>query len=286
VLGLTALGWLEWYTSGGFIRHIVVYNVNRFWLGLMTGHLLEQKPYAPLFLVAAAGLAFLWWKHRHNESTCAQPSATPGFAIKIITLWFILATGMLATVGKVGSSTNYFIDLMSLSTIPVGVLVAFGWQAGLDGGSGRSFTRMRLVGVFLAVGLIAQVGLRRHDHYSAIDDLQLTKARQSLVEAIAHQTHPVLSEDMVLLMRAGQEVPIEPAIFVDLSAEAIWDQTPFLESLLDRSFAFIITQRQDLYTPEMLAAIAQAYPIAEKLGPYIIHRSVATSSGAPTLPQH
>src|SRR5262249_2935812 len=41
---------------------------------------------------------------------------------------------------------------------------------------------------------------------------------------------------MVLLLRAGQAVPIEPAIFADLTLTGIWDQRPFLNLIQDHEF--------------------------------------------------
>ena len=77
----------------------------------------------------------------------------------------------------------------------------------------------------------------------------------------------------MLLLRAGQEVQIEPAIFKMLATVGTWNQAPFLQQLKNNAFAFVIEEDPRRYTPEMLAAIAQAYPLEEKLGPYRISRS-------------
>jgi hypothetical protein len=41
---------------------------------------------------------------------------------------------------------------------------------------------------------------------------------------------------MVLLLRAGQEVPIEPAIFTDLALNGKRDARPFLDAIAAQSF--------------------------------------------------
>ena len=76
---------------------------------------------------------------------------------------------------------------------------------------------------------------------------------------------------MLLLMRAGKEVPIEPAIFNELAAVGIWDQQPFLNMLKDHAFEFVVTYEQDFkrFTPEMLQEIERNYPIAETVGPFL-----------------
>jgi hypothetical protein len=286
-LGLLSLGWLELVTGGGFITHVLAYNVNRFSLELLGDHLLNEKAYAPLMFVAGSTLAFIWWNDRSPGSVPrCDGTVTARMTVAILGLWFVLATGMLVTVGKVGSSTNYFIEVMCICAVPIGMLAALGSQAALGIDTGWRPGCMRLMLVCVSAGLTAQMVLRRHGHYPDMDNPRLTQIRQDLVREIGQQARPVLSEDMVLLMRAGREVPLEPAIFEELAAKGMWDQRPFLQSLADTSFAFVITEMSDLYTPEVLTAISKAYPSVERIGPYTIHRPVTTSSVAPTLPQH
>jgi hypothetical protein len=96
------------------------------------------------------------------------------------------------------------------------------------------------------------------------------------VQEIARENRPVVSEDMVLLMRAGHEVPIEPAIARELALTGQWDQSLYLKLLDRHAFGFVITTPDDpwsaeRYTPDMLAAIARDYPRTEAFGPYLVH---------------
>jgi uncharacterized membrane protein YhaH (DUF805 family) len=54
------LAWLEWQTAGGFLRHIISYNVNSWSLHLLVKRLRDQRVYALLLVVAVIGLATLW----------------------------------------------------------------------------------------------------------------------------------------------------------------------------------------------------------------------------------
>ena len=99
-----------------------------------------------------------------------------------------------------------------------------------------------------------------------------------MIKEIAHSPRPVISDDMVLLVRAGREVSIEPATFRQLTATGSWDQTYFLQLLSNHAFEFAIILDEKEYAAEMLAAIAQAYPKVEQLGPYTIRRLAASPS--------
>jgi hypothetical protein len=69
-----------------------------------------------------------------------------------------------------------------------------------------------------------------------VDDPNGITLRSHLVNLIRENPKPSLSQDMVLLLRAGHAIPIEPAIFVDLTATGIWDQRPFLKLIQNHTF--------------------------------------------------
>lgn len=80
---------------------------------------------------------------------------------------------------------------------------------------------------------------------------------------------------MVLSLRGGHEVPIELAIFRELAQTGQWDQRRILDLINSHAFAFLITTPNEIYTPqhftpEMLAAIARAYPHVDARGPYLV----------------
>jgi hypothetical protein len=109
----------------------------------------------------------------------------------------------------------------------------------------------------------------------AVQTPALLAIQENLVREIAKQDRPVLSEDMVLSLRAGRDVPIEPAIFRELAAMGQWDQRRLLDLIDAHAFAFLVTIPDKIYTPlrftpEMLAAMERAYPRVETLGPYAV----------------
>ena len=276
-LGAVAFGWLEWLTGGGFGRHIISYNINLFTIHRLVGMVLRQWPYVVLLTAAISALVLLW-----RDGARAPAARSVSAAIRaqvpgaILTLWFLFAAAMVVMVGKEGSWVNYFIESMCVGAVLTGILAALGWHALFDDRGEQGITGRHRALLYLSLGLIVQLMVRPPFHFREPADLELTNIRHRLVGEIAAATQPVLSGDMVLLLRAGHEVPIEPLIFEVLAAMGTWNQTPFLQLLADRSFAFVVTTTYDmpeapLFTPEMQAAIAQFYPRLEQRGPYTIH---------------
>jgi hypothetical protein len=93
----------------------------------------------------------------------------------------------------------------------------------------------------------------------------------ALVRRIAAADKPVASEDMTVLMRAGKPVIFEPAIVTDLAAGGQWDETPLIEMIRARGFAFMITGGNTQggsrrRSAAVDAAMRAAYPRAEQSG--------------------
>ena len=89
---------------------------------------------------------------------------------------------------------------------------------------------------------------------------------------IRENPKPSFTEDMVLLLRAGRTVPIDPATLALLTATGIWDQRPFLKLIQDRAFGLIITQDDGGFTREIANAIDNRYPLVEHIGFHTVRR--------------
>jgi hypothetical protein len=274
VLGLGALAWLEWLTAGGFLRHIISYNINSWSLTLLTTRLQYQASYAVLLALAVVGLTMLWL--RRGDRMLRQSAGTTKYSVlvPIISVWLLLSLVMLvATVGKTGSNVNYFIEPMCVCAVAVGLLIGLCWQA-VVGSPGRRDMALRLGLIFATLALVAVMAKHRAVCYT-VQNPALTAIQEDLVQKIARQDRPVLSEDMSLTMRAGREVPIELAIFRELTIMGRWDQRRLLDLIDAHAFAFLVTTPDKIYTPlrytpEVMAAIEQAYPRVETRGPYVV----------------
>src|SRR5262249_39993463 len=154
--------------------------------------------------------------------------------------------------------------------LPIGILTAHCWRDIMM--NLQRAGKVDIILLFLMVVLAVTVAKYPSYRYPQLDNLTATEIQQHMITEIAHAARPVLSHDMVLLVRAGQEIQIEPQIFGELSATGRWDQNHFLQLLSNHAFEFVVILRPSEYTSEMLAVIAQAYPNIEQIGPYTIHR--------------
>lgn len=274
VLGLGALAWLEWLTAGGFLRHIITYNINTWTFGFLIHRLRFQASYAVLLVLAVIGLAVLWLRRRDEAPPLGADATRYNLVVPIISVWLLFSLIMMvATLGKTGSSVNYFIEPMCVCAVAVGLLIGLCWQA-VVGSPGRRDMALRLGLIFAAVALVGVMVKRRPVCY-VVQDPGLLTIQENLVREIAKQDRPVLSEDMTLSLRAGREVPIEPAILRELTVMGRWDQRRLLDLINAHSFAFLVTTPDKistplLYTPEMLAAMERAYPRVQTRGPYAV----------------
>jgi hypothetical protein len=274
VLGLCALAWLEWATAGGFLRHVITYNINTWTFALLLTRLRFQVSYAVLLAVAIIGLVVLWLRRREETLPRGVEASRYTIVLPIITVWLLLSLIMMvATVGKNGSDVNYFIEPMCVCAVAVGLLIGLCWQA-VAGSPGRRDMALRLGLVFATVALVGVMAKRRPVCY-AVQDPELIAIQQNLVQEIAKQNRPVLSEDMVLSLRAGKEVPIEMAIFHELALKGQWDQRRLTDLIDSHAFAFLVTTPDKIYTPlrytpEVMAAIDRAYPRVQTRGPYAV----------------
>jgi hypothetical protein len=190
VLGLCALAWLEWVTAGGFLRHVITYNINTWTFALLLTRLRFQVSYAVLLALAVIGLAVLWLRRRDETLPRGVEASRYTIVLPIITVWLLLSLIMMvATVGKNGSDVNYFIEPMCVCAVAVGLLIGLCWQA-VAGSPGRRDMALRLGLIFATVALVGVMAKRRPVCY-AVRDPGLIAIQQNLVQEIANQDRPV-----------------------------------------------------------------------------------------------
>lgn len=271
-VGLGALGLLEYTTSGGFLRNIIGYNLNRWSVdNLLTVFWFQQSTLTFVIVMFAAfavigrGLLptsiFLKTTRQKLPEIFRNDSAVACRALLL--LEFILTTLTLVTTLKSGSNYNYLIEWLVVGCILIGVLLADLAHRGK--GSGRTFG---MVAVVLAVGVM-RLPLQYLQDRSSVKDFVVQAA---LVQRIAKADRPVASENMTLLMRAGKPIIFEPAIATELALVGRWNEGPLVGMIRGHGFAFMVTVDNDiggsaLRTPAVDAAMREAYPRVEQAGP-------------------
>lgn len=270
LIGLAALGLLQGVTSGGFLRNIVGDNVNRFSPGSAAGAFLAELrslPFMTLMLVAA-GATLSRLLPSAPADACQGVSGWGVMRLRladrtaaaraIILLHFAFATLMLLTLFKSGSYINYFLDLFSIGSPLIGILLC------------DLVDRPRDFGLLTALMIVA-VAVQPRQQIPASFPQPMIDAQSTLVRRIAAAEKPIASENMTLLMRAGKAVVFEPAIVTELAALGRWDEMPLLRMIGTQGFAFMITGDDikggtNRRSPAVDAAMRAAYPRTEKVG--------------------
>ncbi|MEA3039862.1 MAG: hypothetical protein QOE79_2375, partial [Sphingomonadales bacterium] len=275
-LGTAVLAALALATDGGFLRHIFLYNINRADYSRLAW--IARQGLLHLFFFSAAlfaifrGLAERLPAYRGLGWRAARDTLRErdGDAAFLLLLAFLAGTSlMLALVAKSGSNLNYFIEWMLAASVFAGLAVR----------DAASAARPSLVAALVPAALGAQVLLLPGSPPWAVS---MAPARQpglrQLEAAVRASPKPVISDDMVLLMRAGKRVMWEPAIFAELASEHAWDERPFIARIRAHEFGFFVTVGSrgsrlfdSRYTPAVAAAIDAAYPGRRLVAGYTVH---------------
>jgi hypothetical protein len=284
VVGCGMLLLLEIDTGGGFLRHIVLYNVNRYRFASLIDGIELLWPQAIFFIYMVGGLIVGWrnvakggswrsfeiFKREVAESISTRTLYT-------MTIYLLLTTCMIPLLGKSGAGQNYLIETMCVWSIFVGIFTAWLIERLTEPWSKSGRTEGKALPVLSAVFFLWLLFIQTQIMPTSVGEYNLVTpqyraALDSLMARIARANKPVLSDDMVLLMRAGKEVPWEPAIFTELASQGRWDQRLIIDRINSREFAMIVTsgRRGSLlfdarYTPEVSRAIEAAYPYSEQV---------------------
>ena len=280
VIALAAI----WLTDGGFLLHLVLYNVNRFAISTIVGQLVLLMLFGGGVYALQAGLALAlgarrllgsgWTAAARRVALGDRPQA---LLLLMLAIGFCVSTALLALTGKRGSSVNYAIEWFALSGPLIGLLIAWMATPSLPGRAGADAAVPPVTPMLAVLALPFLLFGPRGDEVP--HDAAGRAARAALVEEIRAAPLPVISDDMVLLLRAGRTVPWEPAIFAELAQTGIWDERLIVDRIRARRFAFILTDGErgerlfdSRYNPAVAQAIAEAYPRRERRAGLVMHR--------------
>ena len=277
-IAVTAVGHL--LTDGGFLRHLILYNVNRF----DRDTLVAQAVLVVLFggIVGAMLTAFgillgrplllAGWQRPRNWA--GRALAPQGHLFLTLSIAVVLTTCLLPMMGKRHASINYGIEWFTLIAAMTGLTLAWMFAPAFGGARRDAPAVTPLLGALL----IPFLALGQREIAVPRDPAELAW-RAALVAEIRATPRPVIADDMMLLVLAGKTVPWEPAMLSELGAAGLWDDRLIADRIRDREFAFIVTDYlpgdplfEGRYNPPVAAAIAEAYPVRERRGRMTIHR--------------
>lgn len=267
-IGVAALGVAMIATGGGFLTHVVSYNVNRVDLTRWYPTAATLGTQAAMLTVAAA----VAWRARSGLRD------RPAVLLLVVYLLFRVATLPLAL--KSGASDNYLIDLFSVGAALFGAGVAAIAGAVLDGSPWP-----RPIITIIALVAVPIQGARLEPVHQIAAHGPSRDALATLVARIRVARSPVISDYMILIRRAGRPVSFEPAIAAELAHSRLYDETALIRMIRDRRFAFFINQGsgdgyRQRYNPAVRAAIADAYPRIETSGELVIRSPVSRAGPA------
>lgn len=285
-LGLAALGALAWTTEGGFIRHVFLYNVNRFeaWRLLLIKDVVLGHVF--YFAVLAIGLAARLKARLPFYRGCGvaglreRLASAPADALLLLVLVYALLAGLMTlSVAKSGSNVNYFVEWMAVLAILLGILVRDAAAAAVGGASAagpkRLFAQPALLPLLIGLQALTLASPPARSETRAPSRVAQLEQLSAMVR---EADRPVISDDMVLLRRSNVPVQWEPAIFAELASTGVWDESGFVERIRAGQFAFFVTagtrgQRlfDSRYNPAVADAIAAAYPVRRKLAGFTVH---------------
>jgi hypothetical protein len=268
-VGLGLAGLLQWLTHGGFFLNILEYNINRFSLQTFRDTYASEQTSAFVAIPALATIPILLrnsWRASNPGTGLRARLADRATACRVLLVTYLFfSTLTLVTTFKSGSNFNYLFEWLAVACAVLGVGIAdlAGKPSGPAAGFGL-FVLLLPVLVFLVFMPTQPLAFLRNSQALAL--------RERLVERIASATKPVASDNMTLLMQAGKRVIFEPAIATELAELGLWDERPLVEMIKAHGFAFIITTgdtkvRAARRTPAVEAAIEEAYPRVEQVGP-------------------
>lgn len=286
VVGLTVLAFLHVATDGGFVRHIFLYNLNRLDPSRLGGVAAAWGVKA-LYLVVAGFGVVRYLRSRATfhggggfEQIRRRMTASPAdSAFSMVLVHALFSTLTLVMVAKSGSNINYMLEWACVLAILVGAALREAAKAATDPSPGASSTRSPIMICLLPLVVASQAMLLP----TARDNGAIVlPARQvefdMLVQLVSEAPQPVVSDDMVVVLRGGKPVVWEPAIFAELASTGLWNEAPFVRRIETGEFAFFITAGGagehpfiNRYNPAVARAIAAAYPVKRRLAGFNLH---------------
>jgi hypothetical protein len=224
-LGLAAAAAVgQWLTRGWFLWHVVVANANPFTVDYLTTMLGQFLQYNGLPLLLTGALFSL-------------PERPPERVWRRYFLVSLVQT--LASVGKIGASSNYWLEWSAAAAALSGILAVR--SAHLPPGATGWYLRS-LVGA-----LLIAVPAYQATAYEALQ-LRLTgetaglRDQAQLARTVAREPGDVLADEPGVVLAAGKTLEFEP-IFTLLAEQGLWDQSPILAEIRNRRFGLVLLSR-------------------------------------------
>lgn len=276
---LAALALVTAVTQGEFLHHLLSYTINEFRLGQaldIVNALGMHLIYFGLSLWVIRRRLAPWpgWRTRQERIALRgflrDNPGEAGFLMAAV--YLILATLLLITALKAGSMINYFLDWACLTALLASLALAELLARPVGGKAGRAGTLALALVALQSFATLWLVGADFAGKRAQAGELSV------LTRLVAEARGPVISDDMVAVVRSGKPVQWEPFIFAELAKKGVWDERPLIRLIEQRHFAFFVTEGypgdhdlyDERYNPAVSNAIRAAYPVERRLAGYTL----------------
>jgi hypothetical protein len=266
---LIAVGVGTWLTGNQLLWHTIVANANLLDLDYFEAMLGAFAQFNALPLVAVAALFGL----------PARPME------RLWRAYFVLSGLIaLATVGKIGASSNYWLELTAATSVLLGVLAVRLTEAE---SARAAFTSAGLAGVVLASLLISipayQATMTQAVTTAVTGHSAESWQRLEAAALVANEPGPLLTDDPDLAIQARKRVEFE-LIYTLLALEGLWDESPILDAIEARHFGLVALLesldappppqpiRSAHFTERVRQALRSAYAPAGQIDGYWLYR--------------
>jgi hypothetical protein len=162
-------------------------------------------------------------------------------------VYFVLsALTALVTIGKLGASSNYWLELTAATAVLIGIQAV---RLGRETHGRTPLTSASLAGLVLASLLMVTPGYAATVNQTAQMAIADSAPQVEVATWLADQPGQVLTDDPGLAVLAGKPVEFEFIIFTILAEQHIWDEQPILDAITARRFSVVILS-QPLETPQ------------------------------------
>lgn len=281
LLGVSALFICNGLTEGGFLKNILNYNMNPFSWNIVvvqfSSHLRLNITVKLLLSVCALVALFNGKDSRWmglKRFVAFKSRNLYGRTIVIGTINAVLAGLLAISIGKMGSIYNFFLAwdlaLCLLAALYLFRLLAT-WRL-------NSRPTMRRPLVLLTLVLLLFIPSRWVISTVTEDFSAQIREEAQLLALIRATPGPVLSDNMLLITRAGRKIEAEPATLSFLTMAGGWDERPYLQLFERDYFSLIITTPligADRYSPATVTSIHKNYRQVGQIGHYLVYRPLA-----------
>lgn len=263
-LGLLLFSIINSISKGGLYTNIVLANVNQYDLSWAIALIKQLLSISPIIYIICGIGAFMIVRSRIKNNTTPQPeNHQQAFVIYGLGFYSIGAILSTLTVGKVGSTVNYFLELIVASAIWCPIVI----QLIINQKKMIKIPILGLLFIQLVWILVAAYYFSRSSIGKQWQNLAFYDSLYQQVQ-LATQKGIVLSDDYLdMVVLSGQAIYYQPFEYGQLYNAGLWDATKLSKEIEGKKFSLILISGETLDKPccwpkLLITAITNNYDIS------------------------